>query len=93
MENELSSTSCLHLEKVNKFFGMFQALFDITLTVPCGTCVGFLGPNGAGKSTLINIIAGILPLSSGKLRIMGESFSDNIPNNITTGKKEITWLR
>ncbi|EEE36200.1 ABC transporter, ATP-binding protein [Rhodobacteraceae bacterium KLH11] len=48
-----------------------QALKGIDLTVPRGSVFGLLGPNGAGKSTLINILAGLVVKTSGKVSIWG----------------------
>lgn len=48
-----------------------EALKDISLTIPKGSIFGLLGPNGAGKSTLINILAGLVLKSSGKITIDG----------------------
>ena len=48
-----------------------EALKGIDLTVPRGSIFGLLGPNGAGKSTLINILAGLVLKTSGKVRIWG----------------------
>lgn len=48
-----------------------EALKSVDLTVPRGTIFGLLGPNGAGKSTLINILAGLVVKTSGKVRIWG----------------------
>ena len=48
-----------------------HALKGIDLTVPCGSVFGLLGPNGAGKSTLINILAGLVLKTSGKVTIWG----------------------
>lgn len=45
----------------------FQALQDVNFTVEKGEAMGLLGPNGSGKSTLLQIIAGILPPTSGKV--------------------------
>jgi ABC-2 type transport system ATP-binding protein len=47
------------------------ALKDVNLTVPRGSFFGLLGPNGAGKSTLINILAGLVVKSGGKVGIWG----------------------
>lgn len=48
-----------------------QALKGIDLNVPRGSVFGLLGPNGAGKSTLINILAGLVLKTSGKVTIWG----------------------
>ncbi len=48
-----------------------EALRGIDLTIPTGSIFGLLGPNGAGKSTLINIMAGLVRKTSGRVRIWG----------------------
>lgn len=48
-----------------------QALSDIDLTVLPGESLGIIGLNGSGKSTLLQIIAGVLPPSSGTVRVHG----------------------
>ncbi|MEO1107193.1 MAG: ABC transporter ATP-binding protein [Pseudomonadota bacterium] len=48
-----------------------HALKGIDLTIPSGSVFGLLGPNGAGKSTLINILAGLVIKTSGKVSIWG----------------------
>lgn len=49
----------------------FLALNDLSLKIPQGSIFGLLGPNGAGKSTLINILAGTVVMTKGKVNIMG----------------------
>ncbi|MBV9712844.1 MAG: ATP-binding cassette domain-containing protein, partial [Ktedonobacteraceae bacterium] len=48
--------------------GGVQALHDVDLQISTGM-FGLLGPNGAGKTTLMRILAGILHVSSGELRV------------------------
>lgn len=48
-----------------------RALDGITLSVARGEIFGLLGPNGAGKSTLINILAGLVDKSAGRVSIWG----------------------
>lgn len=48
-----------------------EALKGIDLTIPAGSIFGLLGPNGAGKSTLINILAGLVTKTAGKVTIWG----------------------
>jgi manganese/zinc/iron transport system ATP- binding protein len=50
-------------------------LWDIDFTTPEGQLIGIVGPNGAGKSTLIKAIMGLVPLSSGYVRIFGKELS------------------
>ncbi|MEW6171318.1 MAG: ABC transporter ATP-binding protein [Candidatus Omnitrophota bacterium] len=47
------------------------AVEDLTLAVEPGDIFALLGPNGAGKTTTLNIIAGLLPPSSGEVNIFG----------------------
>jgi ABC-2 type transport system ATP-binding protein len=63
--------SAIKIDQVHKSFGAFEALKGIDLTIEQGEFFALLGPNGAGKSTLINLLAGLLRPSSGKLSVMG----------------------
>lgn len=62
---------------VGKRFGNRDALTDVTLRVPRGTCFGFLGPNGAGKTTLIRILLALARPSAGQVRIRGTVLSEH----------------
>ncbi len=61
----------IEIQGLSKRFGAFQALTDISLLVPSGTCCGLIGPNGAGKTTLFGLMCGYLKPSAGSLRILG----------------------
>ena len=54
-----------------------EALKGVSLNVPAGSIFGLLGPNGAGKSTLINILAGLVLKTSGRVRIWGFDQDEN----------------
>ncbi|WP_179394866.1 ABC transporter ATP-binding protein [Lacticaseibacillus absianus] len=60
------------IDQLQKNFGSFKALKDITLTVNPGEVFGFIGPNGAGKSTTIRTLLGILQKSGGRATIFGQ---------------------
>jgi manganese/zinc/iron transport system ATP- binding protein len=53
-------------------------LWGIDLLVPAGKLVGIVGPNGAGKSTLIKAAMGLMPLSSGWVKVFGEPVKRNL---------------
>jgi ABC-2 type transport system ATP-binding protein len=62
----------IEIEGLRKTYaGGKEALKGIDLTVPRGSVFGLLGPNGAGKSTLINILAGLVTKSAGRVTIWG----------------------
>jgi ABC-2 type transport system ATP-binding protein len=46
--------------------------------VPKGSCFGILGPNGAGKTSLLGMIEGIVPITSGKITVMGMDVATQI---------------
>lgn len=51
--------------------GPKEALKGVDLSIPAGSIFGLLGPNGAGKSTMINILAGLVRKTAGKVTIWG----------------------
>lgn len=64
------------------------AIKNINLTVENGDIYGFVGPNGAGKSTTIKSIVGILPYTSGSIKVNGR---DVIRDSIAV-KQEIAYI-
>lgn len=52
-------------------------LWGVDVTVPKGNLVGIVGPNGAGKSTLIKAAMGLLPISSGWVKVFGTPLKEN----------------
>jgi ABC-2 type transport system ATP-binding protein len=61
----------IEVENLNKYYGTFQALTDVSFKIEKGEIVGFLGPNGAGKSTTMRILTGFIPPGSGTVRVAG----------------------
>ena len=56
---------------VGRRFGGLHAVRDVDLDIVPGERRAILGPNGAGKTTLFNVIAGDLPVSSGRIELLG----------------------
>lgn len=57
-------------------FGSFTAVDNVTFDVSPGEIFGFLGANGAGKTTTIRVLTGLLPPTSGRVRVAGLAFDD-----------------
>ena len=49
----------IEVKHINKQFGNFVALNDVSLDFPAGELTALLGPSGCGKTTLLRIIAGL----------------------------------
>jgi ABC-type polysaccharide/polyol phosphate transport system ATPase subunit len=58
--------------KRRKEYRDYLAVNNVSLEIPRGQVVGILGPNGAGKTTLLKMIAGLLPVDSGKIEVHGK---------------------
>lgn len=56
---------------LTKRFGERTVVNDVELRVPRGVAFGYLGPNGAGKTTLIRMLLGLIPATSGEMRLLG----------------------
>ncbi|MQS53370.1 ABC transporter ATP-binding protein [Companilactobacillus mishanensis] len=69
----------LHIDHLQKKFGKFEALKDVSFDVYPGEVFGFIGPNGAGKSTTIRTLLGILRANGGTATIFGQDvFKDSV---------------
>jgi branched-chain amino acid transport system ATP-binding protein len=62
----------LELTGLSKSFGGLHAVQGVDLRVFPGDRKAIIGPNGAGKTTLFNVITGVLPATSGSVRLFGE---------------------
>jgi len=72
----------LELRAVHKSFGRTPIINGVDLTIEEGERHAIIGPNGAGKSTLFNLISGRFPVSSGEIRLKGESITGMEPQEI-----------
>jgi sulfate transport system ATP-binding protein len=62
----------IQVKNIDKFFGDFHALKDISLDFPEGELVALLGPSGCGKTSLLRIIAGLESSDHGQVLLEGE---------------------
>jgi polar amino acid transport system ATP-binding protein len=61
----------IQFDNVNKWYGAYHALVDVTETIAQGEVVVVSGPSGSGKSTLIRTINRLEPIDSGKITLAG----------------------
>lgn len=66
----------IELDAVSTNYGAVPMLREISLSVAEGELVCLLGPNGSGKTTTFRAIAGLLPLTSGKIAVMNQLMAD-----------------
>ena len=73
------TTALLEATEVRKFYGDTCALDGVSLRVSAGEFVSIIGPNGAGKTTLVNVLTGLTPPSSGRVRFKGTDVAGRGP--------------
>ncbi len=69
--SDLNPSPALAAHDLSRSFGDFQALAPATLALQPGEMAIVTGPNGAGKTTLLACLGGLLPPSTGSVRITG----------------------
>ncbi|CAN5494411.1 ABC transporter ATP-binding protein [soil metagenome] len=65
----------VEIKHLEKHFGKFQAVTDVSFDVYRGDVFGFLGPNGAGKSTTIRTMLSLIKPTGGELKLFGKDLS------------------
>lgn len=72
-QNPIAGAPAVHAINLSAVYPQHQtpALAGVTLQVPVGARLALVGANGAGKSTLLKLLAGLLPLRQGELRLFG----------------------
>ncbi len=62
----------LEVRDLNVYFGVIQAIKNISFDVDAGEVVALIGANGAGKTTTLHTVTGLLPAASGKITLDGK---------------------
>ena len=74
----------LELDNVSASYSTYRALFGVTFSVPDNGVVALVGSNGAGKSTVARMVSGLVPVSSGVVRVAGEDVTRRSPHRIAS---------
>ena len=73
-------TALLEVTGLDVFYGDFQALFGVSLSVPAGGATALVGANGAGKTTLLRTIAGAQAAARGAIAYDGQNVTTAPPH-------------
>lgn len=76
----IDNQTAVELLGLQKYYGTFHALRDITLTAKLGERIVVCGPSGSGKSTLIRCINRLEEHDGGTIRVLGTTLDDDISN-------------
>jgi len=72
----------LEVDGIDVFYGLLQALWNVSFEVQEGEIVTLLGSNGAGKTTALKTVQGLLRATSGEIRFMDNSINSLGSHNI-----------
>jgi manganese/zinc/iron transport system ATP- binding protein len=92
MEKAISIQPALEIHDLTVAFDRKPVLWNIDLMLPQGKLIGIIGPNGAGKSTLIKSVMGLLPLSSGFVKVFDKPLNE-VRNQISyvPQRESVDW--
>ncbi|MEB3332637.1 MAG: ABC transporter ATP-binding protein [Synechococcaceae cyanobacterium] len=71
----------LQLQRIERRLSERTLLHPLSLEVAPGECLALLGPSGCGKSTTLRLVAGLDPLSGGRVLLDGDDISDREPGD------------
>jgi multiple sugar transport system ATP-binding protein len=75
------------IRDVRKAFGSIQVIHGVDIAIADGEFVVLVGPSGCGKSTLLRMIAGLISITTGEIRI-----GDRVVNNVPPKERDIAMV-
>jgi branched-chain amino acid transport system ATP-binding protein len=78
----VNSGAALAIQGLEVRYGPVRALGGVDIDAPAGELLAVLGPNGAGKSTLARTIAGLLPVTAGRILLDGVDIVGRAPHRV-----------
>ena len=82
----------VEVQDLSVAYGQRVALWDVAFSLPKGQLAGIIGPNGAGKSTLLQALMGLVPMRTGRVRLMGQPYQKKLGNVAYVPQREsVDW--
>jgi ABC-2 type transport system ATP-binding protein len=78
----------LDVRGLTKTYGALTAVHDLSFQVAAGEVLGLVGPNGAGKTSTLRVLGGVLPPTSGAIRVAGH----DLAVDPVAAKRELAFL-
>src|SRR2546422_5644762 len=75
------------LENVVKEYGDVRAVDHVSMTIADGEFVALVGPSGCGKTTTLNLVAGLIELTAGEIRI-----GDRVVNDLDPKDRDVAMV-
>ncbi|MDO5620599.1 MAG: amino acid ABC transporter ATP-binding protein [Paracoccus sp. (in: a-proteobacteria)] len=85
--------AAVDIRKLSKFYGPFQALKDVDLTIPPGKVTCLIGPSGSGKSTLLRCINFLEAYDAGEVLIDGQLIGYDSPGGRRMSARRLREMR
>ena len=79
---QISSDDRLQVRELTKDFAGLRAVDGVSFALARGEILGLIGPNGSGKTTTINLITGLLRITSGSVTVAGREIAGWAPHRI-----------
>ena len=89
----MTTASGVEIQSVNKHFGSFQALRDVSMSIPPSKVTCLIGPSGSGKSTLLRCINFLEEYDSGEIRIDGRLIGFETPGGRKMPARQLREMR
>ncbi len=82
----------LEVHNLSASYHRKPVLWEIDFTLPEGQLIGIIGPNGSGKTTLLKSIMGLIPVSSGYVRLFGQTLDQVRPRiSYVPQRESVDW--